>query len=354
MFKKFIMVLFLVTPYLLNAEVENIEVSVMTYNVENLFDNIHDVGKDDETFLPKEVKNNSKHKEKCKKIASYFYRKECFSLDWNDKVLNAKLENIAKVILSVDEGRGPDNLFLTEVENIKILKRLNSDFLKAAKYKTVILIEGKDLRGIDVAFLSRYPLSKKPKLHDIPFQAQNIKDQDKVRKTRGLLDVEVVLPNLLKVRFMGVHLPSQGNPSYLRKQALLFLKELIEKSSNKNLIVGGDFNITAKEEEEDGYFKNQLVPLGKISHLDACQTCRGTHWYKGHWAFLDVLFFNKGLIKDGLKFVPETVKVIKMEESQTKDEKPLRFNSKTLLGSSDHFPIYAKLNIERKSDSNKY
>lgn len=340
------MVLVLFTPYLLNAQVENIEVSVMAYNVENLFDNVHDLGKDDETFLPKSAKNNSKHKEKCKKIASFFHRKECLSLDWNDKVLNAKLSNIAKVILGVDEGRGPDNLFLTEVENVRILKRLNSAFLKAAKYRTVILIEGKDYRGIDVAFLSRYPLSKKPKLHAIPFEPQNKKDQDKVGKTRGLLDVEVVLPNLLKLRFMGVHLPSQGNPSYLRKQALLFLRELIEKSSNKNLIVGGDFNITTKEEDENEYFKDQLSPLGKISHLDACQACRGTYWYKGHWDFLDVLFFNKGLIKSGLKFVPESVKVIKMEESQTKDEKPLRFNSKTLLGASDHFPIYAKLKIE--------
>lgn len=345
------MVLVLGNPCLLKAEIKNFEFSVMTFNVENLFDNFHDLGKDDETFLPKSVKNNSKHKEKCKKIPSYFYRKECFSLDWNDKVLGAKMENIAKVILSVDEGRGPDNLFLTEVENIKILKRLNSDFLKAAKYKTVILIEGKDLRGIDVAFLSRYPLSKKPKLHAIPFRAQNIKDQDKVEKTRGLLDVEVVLPNLFKVRFLGVHLPSQGNPSYLRKQALLFLRQLIEKSSNKNVIVGGDFNITAKEEEENGYFKDQLAPLGKISHLDACQACRGTHWYKGHWDFLDVLFFNIGLNQNGLKFVPESVKVIKVEESQTKDEKPLRFNSMTLLGASDHFPIYAKLKIERKSVS---
>ena len=36
--------------------------TVMTYNVENLFDSLDDPGKDDETYLPIEVKKTARHR----------------------------------------------------------------------------------------------------------------------------------------------------------------------------------------------------------------------------------------------------------------------------------------------------
>ena len=44
------------------------ELSLMSYNVENLFDNKDDIGKDDKAFLPASLKRGSYHKGHCKKI----------------------------------------------------------------------------------------------------------------------------------------------------------------------------------------------------------------------------------------------------------------------------------------------
>jgi hypothetical protein len=64
-------------------------------------------------------------------------RTECLKLDWNEKVLAAKIRNLAKVIGRF-EGRGPDILVLQEVENRAILDRLRSALPDAASYRTVI------------------------------------------------------------------------------------------------------------------------------------------------------------------------------------------------------------------------
>ena len=52
-------------------------ISIMTFNVENLFDATHDAGKNDETYLPASEKKNSAHIEKCKKISVRRWRDQC-------------------------------------------------------------------------------------------------------------------------------------------------------------------------------------------------------------------------------------------------------------------------------------
>lgn len=339
---------FLVLVFSFSIRTFGFETSVMTFNVENLFDTEHDQGKEDETYLPKQLKKGFEHYSKCKKIKAKFHRKECFELDWNEKVLKAKLKNVASTILSVEDGRGPDNLFLVEVENIKVLERLNSEFLQKANYKTLVLIEGNDPRGIDMAFLSRYPLSSKPLLHEIDYQFKKEKDQDKKGKMRGILESEVEFPNKQKIRFLGVHLPSQGNPSYLRQQAMQHLSQMIEKQKNKSTVIGGDFNITHKEEKRKKYLKEFLSPLGLVSHLDACNKCLGTHYYHGDWSFLDILFFSQSLTANGWQLERDSVQVVNQNPLHSQQGIPIRFDEEKLSGVSDHFPVYAKIKWTKK------
>ena len=47
------------------------KLNVMFYNVENLFDTVHDEGKDDWSFLPNSLKEK---KEQCKKIKNDYYQ----------------------------------------------------------------------------------------------------------------------------------------------------------------------------------------------------------------------------------------------------------------------------------------
>jgi len=57
------------------------EISLMTYNVENLFDTKDDMGKDDKAFLPASFKKNAYHKGHCRGIEVKKWRDECLYLD---------------------------------------------------------------------------------------------------------------------------------------------------------------------------------------------------------------------------------------------------------------------------------
>src|SRR5690606_1342504 len=133
--------------------------SIMNYNVENLFDTLHDKGKLDYTYLPKKVKDSSPEVQKyCKSQTVHAWKEECFKLDWSEEVVEAKMTNIARVIKASNNGKGPDILVLEEVENKSILKQLVDKKLSSLGYKYISLIEGPDSRGIDVGMISRFPI----------------------------------------------------------------------------------------------------------------------------------------------------------------------------------------------------
>lgn len=316
------------------------EISIMNYNVENLFDNIHDENREDQTYLPLAKKQTLEHKALCEKLEPSWLKDECLNLDWSDEVVNAKLKNIAQIINSVDDG-GPDILILEEVENERILTRLNREFLSRSGYITQVLVEGPDKRGIDIALLSRLPLNGKPTLHQIPYVGENEEDVKWMARSRGILEVPLITPAGESLVVLGAHFPSQKNPRYWRKQAVNNLKGMIAGKEKKLMVIaGGDLNITSIEENETGFFKGILSQVALISHLDGCKSCAGTHNYKNSWSFLDVLMFSKNMGPMGTApyfFAPESVQVI------TSSDRPRRFNVATKVGASDHFPLYARI-----------
>src|SRR5690606_36979552 len=78
------------------------ETSVMTFNAENMFDNVHDEGVNDYTYLPLSEKNKPEVIEACKKQNNTYYRNECLNKNWDDQAVNFKLSQVAKVISYVD------------------------------------------------------------------------------------------------------------------------------------------------------------------------------------------------------------------------------------------------------------
>lgn len=99
------------------------------YNVENLFDTIDDPNIDDEKFLP-----NSR-------------------IAWNTERYHHKLDNMSKVMKSIDTSGFPALFGLCEVENIDVVNDLvNHANLRKAGYR-IIHKESPDNRGIDVALL---------------------------------------------------------------------------------------------------------------------------------------------------------------------------------------------------------
>lgn len=323
------------------------EISLISYNVENLFDNIHDKDRDDYPYLPKSKKNTAEVKAYCDSQINY-RKKECFNLDWSDSVVQAKLKNIAQVILSADQGKGADNLMLVEVENINILKMLVNDYLKSAGYQTVVLIEGPDNRGIDPAFVSKFPMKGEPKLHIIPYHDSDPEQLKWAKRSRGILEVTVSLPNKKEVTFLVAHFPSQMNPTAWRAQAVDFAKNLISQyeKQGRAVIFGGDLNISAREEDSEKFFKSTLSSVGQVSHLVGCQSCEGSHYYKGEWSFLDALVFSNNLKKAaGLELIPSSITDIRTAVSMKRNGTPLPFKPETLEGASDHFPLYMRLKL---------
>jgi len=134
-----------------NEEPPTLSVTVMSFNLQNLFDNRDDPGKDDKAYLPIEAKRDEAHIAACNEISVDSWRAECLDLDWSDLAIEVKLTALAGTIRQVNGGKGADIIALQEVENLSILEQLRTDKLADLGYQPAVLIEGADARGIDVA-----------------------------------------------------------------------------------------------------------------------------------------------------------------------------------------------------------
>ncbi|MCB0327152.1 MAG: endonuclease/exonuclease/phosphatase family protein [Bdellovibrionales bacterium] len=321
------------------------EFTMMTYNVENLFDTKHDRGKDDYTFLPLDQKKAPEHVELCKKISVKKWRLECLDLDWSENSLQAKLANLASVILSVNEGKGPDLLFLQEVENHTALRLLRKE-LAPAQYDEVVLIEGRDQRGIDVAMLSRLPLLGSPSIHYVPFEEIS---EDRKKDTRGILEAHFDLGRDQELIAYSLHLPAPYHPKKFREQSLRYLQKLREKNDTQALVIAaGDFNITDLEDRLYDPIQNQLPKdQWKASHKITSLNHPGSNYYdpKKSWSFLDVILFSHTFFdQKGWELDQSSLQVVVGVKGQTNEQgHPMSFDVGSQKGMSDHLPIFAKV-----------
>lgn len=323
----------------------------MTYNVENLFDNLDDQGKEDETYLPIEVKRTAQHRRKCARVSRDYYRKLCMNTDWSDAKIKRKLKRLADVILQIKNGQGPDVLIMQEVENLNVLERLRLNHLKGKGYLKSILIEGPDKRGIDVAIMSKLPQAGKAKLNiiDLSVADKEKKKADKnwkARPTRGILQARFQLPDDKKLTVFGVHFPSQGSPTPYRKVAVTTLNKLKKKlAPSEYVIAAGDFNITTKEDAKEGLFSKDLAKEWMVSHLIGCNSCEGTHSYRGDWSFLDAILFSKNFRGEVWVVDRKSIRVANKSIYQKNHYgAPARFrDGKNQKGVSDHWPLAADI-----------
>ena len=103
------------------TQASSYEFSVMTLNVQNLFDTLDDPKKDDKAYLPIKKKQSEEHQKSCENINVKSWKDECMFMDWNEETKDIKLRNLVKNIISYDNV-GPDVLGLQEVENLNILR----------------------------------------------------------------------------------------------------------------------------------------------------------------------------------------------------------------------------------------
>jgi hypothetical protein len=314
-------------------------VSIMTFNVENLFDNVDDPGKVDETYLALAAKQSEQHIAACETIEVATWRDKCLYLDWSDAAIDYKLGVIADAILQVGDGRGPDIVALQEIENRAILERLRSGGLAPAGYGPAVLLEGQDTRGIDVAFLSRLPLVGEPVLHPIEFSAH----ADRRGDTRGILEATFRLPDGSLLTGFAVHFPAPFHPSAMRIVAyerLLDLRGALPE--DRQVFAAGDFNTTSAEIASTDIL-DAVRPHWTIAHELGCGDCVGTSYYArdDSWSFLDMLLFSPARGENATwQIRANSVRVANETPAQTTAAgTPRRYADDPRQGVSDHWPL---------------
>ncbi len=326
-------------------------VTIMTFNVENLFDTSDAPAKNDATYLPLAAKQNETHIAGCAGIEVEKWRDDCLYLDWNDDAVDYKLSVIAAAILQVDDGRGPDIVALQEIENRAILERLRLEYLEAADYGPSILIEGQDLRGIDVAFLSRLPLDGDATSHNIEFPAH----PDRQADTRGILEATFELPDGGRLTGFAVHFPAPYHPIEMREAAYDFLLGLREAlPDDRHVFAAGDFNTPRREMQDTPILDERVRPYWLIAHELGCGDCLGTnYWPAGDsWSFLDMILYARPRGENTTwRIRADSVRLANDAPEQTDaNGRPRRFSRSPLAGVSDHWPLVLTLeNFKNKN-----
>lgn len=329
--------------------------SVMTYNLENLFDTKHDVGKKDWTYLPLEEKRtNPQVLVYCNGLKNEHYKKSCLNLNWDQNILNQKMFNLSQVLKSYNNGQSADILIFQEVENKLVLKELFKKHFKKTGHNYFTLIEGPDSRGIDVAVVSRFPILKSTS-HELSLKPYS------TRSTRPILEVELMVRNK-HVTVFANHWPSQGNKDETRMIAAETLKKLALKSKSEVVIAAGDFN-TVSDDLLNGLTTHILPHFEDVEvkgrHFNP-QNPEGTHWYKGEWESLDKIYVLKNSLTKGHVRVNYAAFEIIYNDFMLKDlywtdydtgeqhfsmNVPYRFDSKTGNGYSDHLPVAVEFDL---------
>jgi len=324
-------------------------ITVMTFNVENLFDNLDDPDKDDKAYLPLSAKQGAAHISACNEISFQSFRDECLYLDWTDAAVEQKLAVLADTIRQVNGGKGADIIAMQEVENASILNRLRDEKLADLGYLPAVLVEGTDLRGIDVAILSKFPLADPASLHPLLLP----EFPDRAGDTRGVLQADFRLPDGSLLTAFSVHFPAPFHPTAMRVAAYEHLNALLQAlPADHHAFAAGDFNTTSLEDAREGLLDAYVRPYWTVAHDLGCGDCKGSYFYRGDnsWSFLDMILFAEARgAETTARIRGDSVQIANRYERQVSESgTPARFDADGSTGVSDHWPIVTTIELTAK------
>lgn len=304
--------------------------TIIGYNVENLFDTINTPNKNDVEFTPQSKKQ------------------------WNSERYFKKIESIAQVLSSVNKNELPEIIGLTEVENeLPLIDLCNSNSLKAGNYKHVIE-DGPDPRGIDCALLYRPDAFTYLNHSAIPvhFPFANNKRTRDILYVKGLVNKDTIH---VFINHWSSRRGGQEKSEPKRVQSATVLKEtvdsIIELNAQANIVILGDFNDEPQNKSLNttlgakGIKENS--PLINLTSTNK-ENNEGTYYYRGAYNMLDNLITNRELInkKKGFRLVQPAAYIYKIDEicytHKNGDKAPSRtYGGPNYYGGySDHFPVY--------------
>ena len=290
-------------------------------NCENLFDYLHDEGKQDVEYLPDATRHWTKNR--------YWH----------------KLNNIAQELLSCSDEGIPDLIALCEVENDSAMRDLTKrSLLRNAGYE-YLMTSSPDQRGIDVALLYS-PFTFAP-IRSYSIRVEPIKD---MRATRDILYVcgETISGDTLHV--FVVHQPSKfGGEKYSRPFRQVVADRVCQSvdsiyavSPDAKLLIAGDFNDAADGNSLQRYYQHRLQNITKDAKGD--NGAEGTYRYKGEWESIDHILASPYIYNKVYSAIIHSPLFLLENETQYGGVRPRRtYNGMRYQpGYSDHLPLIVR------------
>ncbi|OQX98444.1 MAG: hypothetical protein B6I20_11060 [Bacteroidetes bacterium 4572_117] len=312
--------------------------TVAFYNVENLFDTINNPDKIDEQFLPDSEKK------------------------WDTGKYNKKINDLGRVISSININELPELVGLCEIENQDVLKDLTKcRFLVKGNY-AFVHEDSPDARGIDVALMYRKNEFKyqKHKILQVGFSFEP------ETTTRDILYVSGTLNNNDELHVFVNHWSSrrggqqESEPKRLEAAKILRFEvdAILKKNKKAKIVIIGDFNdmpvnkslheiLNATNNMRTNNYK-ELYNLMFNKSING----QGTYNYRGNWNMLDNIIVSKSLLKNKKGYIVsadggqifkkrwmlyDNVKTGQMTPAKT-------YGGPNYYGGiSDHFPVYVIL-----------
>ncbi len=301
------------------------------YNVENLFDTVHDEGKQDTEFLP-----SSPH-------------------HWTPLRYWQKLDHVGQALVACGNDTAnatdwhlPDMAVLTEVENDSVMRDLTRRSpLRTARYDYV-MTNSLDQRGIDVALVYSpfsFRLINSHSVRIEPLQGQ--------RPTRDILYASGMVMSGDTLHVVAVHAPSRaGGEARTRPYRLRVAERVCQivdsiriACDNPLVIVAGDFNDYSSDESLRLMLSHGMteVSLGAKGTNGA----KGTYRYKGEWGSLDHIFCNGPMASRLMGCRINDAPFLMEEDKKYGGAKPHRtyLGPRHLGGFSDHLPLVATFKL---------
>ena len=255
---------------------------VAFYNLENIFDTIHDEGKNDYEFLP----SGSYH--------------------WDKNKYENKLKNMARALADLGTDKVPQGaavIGVSEVENARVLKDLINQPALKERGMRFVHIEGPDKRGVDCALLYNPRVFMVKKYFLQPYVYEN---GDTERATRGYLTVQGEIDGE-PLTVIVCHWPSRGATSYFReiagKQVRHLTDSILTADSNQRIIVMGDMNDDPDNASMAKLLgaKRKMKEVGKTDFFNPWWEVlrgqgQGTLTYDGGWNLFDQIVFSRSLL----------------------------------------------------------
>ncbi len=362
-------------------------VTIVAYNVENLFDSRTD-GTEYPEFNPTRGK-------------------------WNDNLFHLRLENISRAIRESVSG-GPDVVVLEEIENPNVLRTLANDYLGSLGYRSMVMVPVAR-SAINVGVLTRFPVSslKAHEVHTGPGHP-----------LRNILEIHLDCGGVPLVLFACHWKSKSGGSRESEDERVLAsriivgrMREILARDPAADVVVAGDLNENVDEYERvGGTYQTAIIALEGSRKSETALSLRmvensifvadgaddllraaspgaagslpppvtmfspwvsksapaasssttiiqpdspastgsasngvaptGSYWYRGDWETIDQFLLSPGLL-DNAGLTYESFRVVASSFLLNRVGHPYSWNTARAKGFSDHLPILLTLTRQK-------